>query len=65
MEQVRTKNLPEGVDLLVLDGSGKLHADVGLEELPLYLSDPKTLIWCNISSTEGGRAERHLRSAAT
>jgi len=55
MEQVRTKNLPEGVDLLVLDGSGDFHAEVGLEELPRYFSDPKTLIWCNISSTEGGR----------
>src|SRR5215204_897562 len=55
MEQMRTKNIPEGVDLLVLGGSGELRADVELEELPRYPSDPETLIRCNISSTEGGQ----------
>lgn len=52
---MRTKNLPENVDLVVLDGSGELRTDVDLEELPYHLSDPEALIWCDISSTEGGQ----------
>ena len=48
-----TKNLPENVDLMVLDGSGVLRTDVGLEELPFHLSEPEALIWCDIASTEG------------
>lgn len=55
MEDMRTKNLPENVDLVVLDGSGVLQTDVGLEELPYHLSDPEALIWCDVSSTEGGQ----------
>ena len=55
MEDMRTKNLPENVDLVVLDGSGELRTDVGLEELPYHLSDPEALIWCDVSSTEGGQ----------
>ncbi len=50
-----TKSLPENVDLMVLDGSGVLRTDVGLEELPFHLSDPEALIWCDIASTEGGQ----------
>jgi len=38
-----TKNLPENVDLMVLDGSGVLRTDVGLEELPFHLSEPEAL----------------------
>jgi len=56
MERMRTKNLPEGVDLLVLDRSGELQTDLGLEELPHYLSDPEALVWCDIHSTKGGQA---------
>ncbi len=59
MEFTRTKNLPDGVDLLVLDGSGELRTDVGLEELPVHLSDPEALIWCDIYSTEGGQNGRY------
>ena len=55
MEETRKKNLPESVDVLVLDGSGRLRDDVGLEELPYHLSDPEALVWCDISSTEGGQ----------
>ncbi len=53
---MRTKNLPENVDLVVLDGSGVLRTDLGLEELPYHLSDPDALIWCDIASTEGGQS---------
>lgn len=56
MERMRTKNLPEGVDLLVLDRSGELQTDLALEELPHYLSDPEALVWCDIHSTKGGQA---------
>jgi len=55
MERMRTKNLPEGVDLLVLDRSGELQTDLALEELPHYLSDPEALVWCDIHSTKGGQ----------
>src|ERR687886_159702 len=55
MADTRTKNLPHNVDLLVLDGSGVLRTDVGIEELPYHLSDPGALIWCDIASTEGGQ----------
>src|SRR5215212_7789805 len=55
MEQTRTKSLPEGVDLLVLDRSGEIRADIGLGELPRYLSDPEALVWCDIYSTKGGQ----------
>ncbi|CAA9447201.1 MAG: Magnesium and cobalt transport protein CorA [uncultured Rubrobacteraceae bacterium] len=56
VEDMRTKNLPENVDLVVLDGSGVLRTDLGLEELPYHLSDPDALIWCDIASTEGGQS---------
>jgi magnesium transporter len=40
---------------MVLDSSGNLSEDVSPEELPYYLSDKNTrLLWCDISSTEGG-----------
>ncbi len=58
MAEMRTKNLPENVDLLVLDSSGELRADVGLKELPYHLSDPDALVWCDVASTEGGRTGR-------
>ena len=56
MEGTRKKNLPESVDVLVLDSSGRLRQDVGLEELPYHLSDPDALVWCDIASTEGGQS---------
>ena len=52
----RIRNMPENVDLVVLDGSGVLQTDVSLEELPYHLSDPDALIWCDVASTEGGKA---------
>lgn len=55
MAHLRTKNMPENVDLVVLDGSGVLRTDVGIEELPFHLSDPEALVWCDIASTEGGQ----------
>ena len=56
MEETRVKNLPEGVSLVVMDGSGNPRTDIGLEELPYLLSDPEVLIWCDISSTQGGQS---------
>ncbi len=50
-----TKNLPENVDLMVLDASGNLREDVNLEELPDYLADKDALVWCDIYSTKGGQ----------
>lgn len=56
MESVTaTKKLPENVDLIVLDASGRLREDVNLEELPGYLADKDALVWCDIPSTEGGQ----------
>jgi magnesium transporter len=45
----------ESVDVLVLESSGGLPTEVGLEELPGRLADPRSLIWCDIYSTEGGQ----------
>lgn len=61
MADTWTKNVPENVDLLVLDGSNKLRTDVGVEELPYHLSDPEALIWCDIYSTEGGQRGPYAR----
>jgi len=55
MADTRTRNTPENVDLVVLDGSGVLRTDVELGELPYHMSDPDALIWCDIVSTEGGQ----------
>ena len=56
VEDLKTKNLPEDVDVLVLDGSGRLQTDVGLKELLRYLSaDPEALIWCDVYGTQGGQ----------
>ncbi len=46
---------PECVNGLVLKSSGGLRTEVGLEELPRHLADPRSLIWCDIASTEGGQ----------
>ena len=48
------KKLSENVDLMVLDASGDLRDDVNLEELPGYLADKESLIWCDIFSTQAG-----------
>ena len=57
MESTATiKKLPENVDLMVLDASGRLLDDVDLEELPGYLADKDVLVWCDISSTKGGQS---------
>jgi magnesium transporter len=50
-----TKKLPENVDLMVLDASGRLREDVNLEDLPSYLADKDALVWCDIHSNEGGQ----------
>jgi magnesium transporter len=48
------KDLLNNVEIMVVDSSGNLREDVHAEELPGYLLDENALIWCNISSTEGG-----------
>lgn len=55
MEYTIARRLPESVDLMVLDSSGNLLEDVGLEELPGYLADKGALVWCDIYNTEGGQ----------
>jgi magnesium transporter len=59
LEYTKTKNLPESVDILVLDGTGTLRTDVGVGELPDHLADPEALIWCDIYSVEGGQNGRY------
>ena len=61
MADTRTKNLPENVDLVVLDGAGELRTDVGLEDLPYILADPEALVWCDIASIEGGQSGSYGR----
>ena len=51
-----TTKLPENVDLIVLDASGAVRRDVGVEEIPGYLSDPDSLVWCDVYSIEGGQS---------
>jgi magnesium transporter len=47
--------LPDHVEIIVVDSSGNLRENVEPEEeLSEYLSDKDALIWCDISSTEGG-----------
>jgi magnesium transporter len=46
---------PECVDAVVLERSDGLPTEVGLEELPCHLSNPRSLTWCDIASTEGGQ----------
>ena len=47
--------LPENVEIVIVDASGNLREDVNSEELSESLSDENALIWCDISSTEGGQ----------
>ena len=55
MQSAATKNLPENVDLMVLDASRRLREDVGLDELPDFLADKDSLVWCDIYSIQGGQ----------
>ena len=45
----------ESVEALVLNGTGELETEVSLEDLSRYLAEPRTLIWCDIATTEGGQ----------
>src|SRR5215208_1982047 len=55
MQFTTTTKLPENVDLMVLDASGTLREDVGLEGLPDFLADKNSLVWCDIYSLQGGQ----------
>ena len=55
MQSTTTKNLPENVDLTVLDASGTLREDVGIGGLPDFLADRDSLVWCDIYSLQGGQ----------
>jgi magnesium transporter len=45
----------EGVDTIVMEGSGELRTELDPAELSHHLSDPGSLIWCDITGTEGGQ----------
>jgi magnesium transporter len=53
MQAAGSKKLPEHVEVMVVDSSGKVRENVGSEELSECLSQKNGLIWCDISSTEG------------
>jgi magnesium transporter len=55
MQSTTIRNIPENVALMVLDASGTLREDVGVEELPDFLSDKNSLVWCDIFSLQGGQ----------
>src|SRR5919107_6126247 len=45
----------EGIDLIFLERSGELRTEADLAQLPQHLSDPRSLIWCDITGIEGGQ----------
>jgi magnesium transporter len=45
----------EGIDLIFLERSGELRTEADLAQLPHHLSDPRSLIWCDITGIEGGQ----------
>ena len=55
MGRAGTEGLQENVELVVLDSSGSFRDDVGLEELSGYLADEDALVWCDVSSQDGGQ----------
>ncbi len=55
VQPVASKKLPKNVEVMIFDASGNLREDVGLEELGRHLADEDALIWCYISSIEGGK----------
>jgi magnesium transporter len=61
VQSTTTRNLPENVDLMVLDASGTLREDVGLDELPDFLADKNSLVWCDIFSLQGGESGPYAR----
>ena len=54
MQPAATQRLPESVEVIVLDAEGELREDIEPGEIPGYLSDKDALLWCDVSSTEGG-----------
>ena len=57
MQYAATKNLPENVDLMVLDASGTLREDVALEELPEFLADEARLSGATSTASRVGRTD--------
>jgi magnesium transporter len=51
----------ERFDLIVLERSGELRTEVDLAELPHHLSNPRSLIWGDITGAEGGQQGPHGR----
>ena len=47
----------EGIDVIVLERPGELQTQVDLAEL----SNPKSLIWCDVTGTEGGQQGPYSR----
>jgi hypothetical protein len=57
----------EGVDVMVLERSGELRTEVDPAELPHHLSNPQSLIWYDVTGSEGdqqGPVGRLLREIA-
>ena len=57
MERVQA----QGIDVIVLERPGELRTEVDPAELPHHLSNPRSLIWCDITGTEGGQQGTHGR----
>src|SRR3712207_2187335 len=57
MKRART----EDIDVIVLERSGELRTELDPAELPHHLSDPGSLIWCDITGTERGQQGPHGR----
>src|SRR3712207_3161202 len=45
----------EAIDVIVLERPSELRTGVNPAELPHHLSNPRSLIWCDITGTEGGQ----------
>ena len=39
----------------MLIGTDESGTEVGLEDLPHHLAEPKTFVWCDVATTEGGQ----------
>ena len=47
--------------MIALERPGELRTEVDPAELPHHLSSPKSLIWCDITGTEGGQQGPYSR----
>jgi hypothetical protein len=52
MESIVAKHPPEGVDLPVIEGSGKKVGDLGQVEVSAFLPEKYALVWCEEADLE-------------